>query len=301
MTAANNEPAADEPLAIALQRIWRRELAHLQQQIPGVVEGRDSECLHQFRVALRRSRALLRVLEKSVPPHRQLAADLKALSAATGSLRDLDVHCAGFEAWLGADRNGAGADVAAALRNRRERAHAELVDMLNSDRCRDLLQDWSRFLAFLPTNPSHRIATANAVQPLLRRRVGKLSRNLCRRGQRIDAQSPDRELHRMRIHGKRLRYLLETFAPVFPRRRRLHRLIAALKDLQTVLGDHQDSVVARELFRSLVGLPELGTEAVFTLGRWDRELEQRRCDARRAFGRSFAAFARACRRRPWRH
>lgn len=291
---------ADEPIVAALQGIWIHELNHLEQQIPGVIEGRDDECLHQLRVSLRRSRALLKVLDKVLPPHVQLATELKWLAQATGPLRDLDVHYADFKAWLGPAWSGPGLSVLEAIQLRRGQARLELAELLRDVRCRELLCDWRRFLGFLPNNPSHRIATAVAVVPLLPRRVKKLSRRLCQRGREIGPHSPDAQLHQMRIRGKRLRYLLENFEPVFARRRCLHELVRALKDLQDVLGQHQDCVAARAAFRALADEPGVGAGALFELGRWDRELELRQSRARAAFPARFEAFARACRKRPWR-
>jgi CHAD domain-containing protein len=64
-------------------------------------------------------------------------------------------------------------------------------------------------------------------------------------------------LHEARKDGKRLRYAAEAAAPVNPKQ--AARLADAAHGIQKVLGDHQDSVVTRELLR------RLGAEA-FTLG-----------------------------------
>ncbi len=52
----------------------------------------------------------------------------------------------------------------------------------------------------------------------------------------------DGQLHRVRIRAKQLRYAAETAAPVVGEPAR--RLAAAAEDLQTVLGEHHDSVAA---------------------------------------------------------
>lgn len=300
MAIPNAMAHADEPVTLALQWIWIHELNHLEGQIPGVLEGRDEECLHQFRVSLRRSRALLKVLDKVMPPHVQLASELKWLAQATGPLRDLDVHFADFRGWLGPVCSGPGLAVLESIQERRNQAHVELVTLLRGARCQELLCDWRRFLGFLPLNPSHRSATAVKLLPLLPKRVRKLSRRLCERGRSIRADSPDVDLHQMRIRGKRLRYLLEGFGPAFTHPCRLQGLIRALKDLQDVLGQHQDCVAARRAFRVLADDCGLGDGALFELGRWDRELELRRMRARELFPARLDVFAQAVRDRPWR-
>ena len=53
----------------------------------------------------------------------------------------------------------------------------------------------------------------------------------------------------MRKAGKRLRYAAEVSAPALGNKAK--RLVDAVKDLQELLGEHQDSYVARGLLREL--------------------------------------------------
>jgi CHAD domain-containing protein len=55
-------------------------------------------------------------------------------------------------------------------------------------------------------------------------------------------RSPDEELHALRIRAKRVRYAAEAVAPVMGPR--ASRFAAAVTALQTVLGEHQDAVIA---------------------------------------------------------
>jgi CHAD domain-containing protein len=68
----------------------------------------------------------------------------------------------------------------------------------------------------------------------------------------IDAISDDprdEALHAARIRAKRMRYAAEAVAPVFGKRARSFALAAA--DLQDVLGEHQDAVVAGAWLRQV--------------------------------------------------
>jgi CHAD domain-containing protein len=68
----------------------------------------------------------------------------------------------------------------------------------------------------------------------------------------------DHALHEVRILAKRCRYAAEAVAPVAGDPARL--LAAAVADVQTVLGDHQDTVVAEAWLRAAADeLP--GTQA----------------------------------------
>jgi CHAD domain-containing protein len=59
----------------------------------------------------------------------------------------------------------------------------------------------------------------------------------------------DLELHEMRKAGKRLRYAAEVSEPALGKKAK--RLVKAVKELQELLGEHQDSYVARDLLREL--------------------------------------------------
>ena len=54
-------------------------------------------------------------------------------------------------------------------------------------------------------------------------------------------------MHQVRIKAKRARYAAEAIAPVAGRR--VARLAEAVADLQGILGDHQDAVVAEAWLR----------------------------------------------------
>jgi CHAD domain-containing protein len=59
---------------------------------------------------------------------------------------------------------------------------------------------------------------------------------------------PDPALHNVRILAKRCRYAAEAVAPVIDQ---AASFAAALADLQTVLGDHQDAIVAELWLREV--------------------------------------------------
>jgi len=61
----------------------------------------------------------------------------------------------------------------------------------------------------------------------------------------------DDELHRIRTLAKRTRYAAEAAAPVAGRE--AERFAKAVTAVQTLLGEHQDSVVAATFLRSITG------------------------------------------------
>ena len=79
-------------------------------------------------------------------------------------------------------------------------------------------------------------------------------------------------LHEVRKIAKRLRYAAETATPLH--RKRATRIAGAAEKIQTILGDHQDSVLAQGLLRNLGMEAHLQGENVFSYGRLNA-LEQR--------------------------
>src|SRR5262249_20554557 len=73
---------------------------------------------------------------------------------------------------------------------------------------------------------------------------------------------PDAQLHEVRIEAKRCRYAAEAVAPAIGKRARA--FAKAIADLQDVLGEHQDAVVAEAWLRE-VASAAIGRE-VFVAG-----------------------------------
>ena len=73
-------------------------------------------------------------------------------------------------------------------------------------------------------------------------------RRLERRCRKVGRRSTDAELHRVRILAKRARYAADALAPAFGRP--AERFADAAADLQDLLGDQHDAVVAAAWLRS---------------------------------------------------
>jgi CHAD domain-containing protein len=93
-------------------------------------------------------------------------------------------------------------------------------------------------------------------------------RRIVKAANAVTAHPPADELHQLRRHCKRMRYLLDGYESVYPAQP--HRqVLATLKKLQDCLGDIQDSdVQRRQLAESTVALIRRGTpvDTVLALG-----------------------------------
>src|SRR5580704_11659440 len=82
----------ETPAIDSLRDLLERQLRALERSGPGVASGADPEDLHRFRVATRRTRALIRASRPLVRD--QLAGldrELRWLGGVSGPVRDLDV------------------------------------------------------------------------------------------------------------------------------------------------------------------------------------------------------------------
>jgi CHAD domain-containing protein len=205
---------------------------------PGTRLGRDPESLHDMRVGVRRSRALLRAGKPLIATDTQeLNAELKWLGQVLGDVRDLDVlieRLRGEAAELDAgDQRAANALLQTLERERRRKRNA-LVKALDGARYLALLDRFESTLAELePTDSSKTLAELARKQLKKARKAAKA----------LDDDPPNEALHDLRKRGKRTRYAAELAGQ--------SKVAKRAEKLQDVLGEHQDSVVAEERLRAL--------------------------------------------------
>nr|MBA2555968.1 CHAD domain-containing protein [Chloroflexota bacterium] len=148
----------EDPLAEAGRKVLAMHLARMLSREAGSRSGDDMEDVHKMRVATRRMRAAWRVFEDAYRPKRakRYVAELKAVAAALGGVRDLDVllgHVGGYGASLAREGDG-DADAAAGLdplvahwRRAREQAREGLIRTLDSAAYHAFVDDYLEFVA----------------------------------------------------------------------------------------------------------------------------------------------------------
>jgi len=156
------------------------------------------------------------------------------------------------------------------------------------------MMDWERFL----NKPSSESATAsNAALPavdLARQRIYKKYRGIVKTGSKVLTTTEDEMLHVLRIECKKLRYLMEFFAGLFPRKK-VKTLIGQLKNLQDNLGDFNDLCIQQEYLLNIsVELPASQRQLHKTLvaiGSLIDTLDHRKKTVKDSFARTFTTFA----------
>jgi triphosphatase len=248
---------ADMSVEQGVLAISRAAVADLRAEIAGLDITMTADQIHRVRVALRRLRSVLSVFGKTLPeqPRRALSRDLSALANALGQAREWDVFQSGtlapLQAALGEDRGLKGMGFTAAVL--RERAAAEAHAAFGASDFMGLslrLASW--FDAGLwPVPPSAEAAELLA-EPLGRYATVLLKKSHKRflaTGNHL-AGADAGALHGLRIDAKRLRYVTEFCRPLFPGKA-TRRYVAALRDIQDILGTFNDAVVARGLAAKL--------------------------------------------------
>lgn len=199
---------------------------HIASNVAGAAAGVEPEYLHQLRVGMRRLRAALRASrglwrKKDV---RALRQPLRRLRAASGPVRDLDVIMPLLPA-----------SARAAARARRRTAQAALARLLRT------LPRW-RLPQTVPGEPP-------PLRAFARRALSRLDHKAVQRGARTAWTDADAR-HALRTRLRRLRYVSEFLMDAFPHGDAAP-LIDSLKDLQGLLGELNDQVVARRVAREL--------------------------------------------------
>jgi CHAD domain-containing protein len=116
------------------------------------------------------------------------------------------------------------------------------------------MQDWE---AFLDEPVQDRPLAHNAHVPIVvfaRKKIYKQYRRIVKDGSRTLANTEDEKLHALRIACKKLRYLMEFFSSLFPRKK-INILIAQLKTLQDNLGEFNDLCVQEEYLLNIAEKP----------------------------------------------
>ena len=235
------------------------------------VRRRETDSVHKMRVATRRLRSTLRLFPTVLPAAgtAHLAAELKWLGAVLGEERDTEVQAGRMRDHVGrTDVALLLGPVAARLQAHRAKAaataHEGVEAALGSQR-------YTAMLASLET-----VITGPSDGPDARRRAKKVFRSAVRRGFRkaarrmraaaAEAPGPTRDigLHSARKAARRARYAAEAAAPVCGKPAR--KFAKQMKKVQSVLGDHQDTVVGRAVARDLAVTANLAGESAFTYG-----------------------------------
>lgn len=223
-------------LALSLHRSLEARSGRLDELTGAPDWWLEPSALHDVRVAVRRLRAVLELLDPETYPRLKAAGRaLKAFTVLLGPRRELDVFLELLEGLRGQaafDLQRATAEhLMTGLDRRRQKAARRISGGLGKV---DPL-DWTRLLAVdsLPS-PFHAPPAREAAWDLLRAALEPALEAL----RDLDRSEDVEALHAARVRLKRARYRAEVLAGVFPGP--APAFLGRLKSLQDALGRHHD-------------------------------------------------------------
>ena len=270
------------PSANVLLVYLNEQVQVLTEQDPRLRAG-SPDSVHLMRIATRRLRSSLStyriLLDADLATG--LRAELKWLGSILGTHRDAQVMHQRLTELIAAEPTEliqgpmlrrVDEQLESDLRNARLTA----LEALDDERYFHLLDGLDALLAAPPLTDLASVPEQKIVPELVKTEWKRL-----RQAVRTAVRTPvgvghDQALHEVRKSAKRLRYAAETATPLH--RKRATRIADAAERIQTILGDHQDSVLAQGLLRHLGMEAHLQGENVFSYGRLNA-LEQRTAES----------------------
>jgi CHAD domain-containing protein len=278
-------PGLGDPAAGVVHVRLCEQLTEMKRQDPRVRQGLPG-AVHDMRVALRRLRSALAtfrpLLDRTVTE--PLREELKWVGNVLGDARDSEViHQRLAEAVAREPVELLLGPVVARIDSDMGKAHREAHDRsaeaLRSDRYFALVDQLDALVADPPWTPVAQDPAHQALARRMRNDWKRLRARYAAANEATNAAGRDERLHDVRKAAKRARYAAEALAPLYGGEAR--RFADAAKGIQSVLGDHQDSVVTQAVLRRLGVQAHLAGENGFSFGRL-HGLEQARADRARA-------------------
>lgn len=243
---------ADKPRAKAIPARLMHQAERLRQLERGVMLGLDDEFLHQYRIALRRSRAVADSVaevtrSKSLRSH---LSQLKRHTQATGNLRDLHVFLQNLPA-LCHDHAALRTELEIWAERRGAKEQKRLAKRLGSKRYRNSLHIWENELQ--SRHFSKLVGTLSTKD--IRHQVERQLRGFNRNTEALRPGALDEDLHQLRKQLKRIRYLMELDAKTWK------AALKVLRQRQDLYGRFQDLHVQLELVNAFAAKTAEGVPA----------------------------------------
>ncbi len=245
------------PAAELIRSALKGAIARIQAADPEARRG-EPEGVHRLRTSTRRLRSELRTVSDLVDREwaEHLEQELKWLAAELGSVRDLDILCQRLQSAaspvagngrVSASTYDPGHDDTLAplvdeLRERHSQNSRALHEDLQGERYRSLIASLAAGIECTALENEAWEPCRKALPPLIAAAWQRLKRG----GRDLEEASPDADFHQVRKLAKRARYAAELIAPALGSRRLedAKRFIRLTTQLQDILGEHQDAIVA---------------------------------------------------------
>lgn len=282
---------------VSCKYIYSHLLRAVKTNESGVISDIDSEFLHDFRVAVRRTRAGLSQLKNILPKDvvAKYSEFFAWLGQITGMPRDMDVyllHFAGYQESLPAEMKDDLLPLHDFLLRKKAKSYQELVSKLKTTDYIAGLQSWEEYLRGSVVKKPSESGALEPIKAVADKRIWKTYQKVLLEGDAINDQSPPEALHELRKTCKKLRYLMEFFQSLYPEKA-INGLIKELKNFQNILGDFQDYEVQETTLKSFseeMMAEQTPANTFIAMGVLVQNLHQKRELARSEFNERFQRF-----------
>ena len=267
---AGSRPKPSASAAEVVQAYLKVQVATLRSLEPKV-RADEFDSVHQMRVATRRLRATLRSFGTVIPrpATEKMAGELKWLGGLLGEARDGEVlpqhllaslEAVPVELLIGPVQ----ARVQGHFAPLRASAREQVVKAFDSVRYAKLLANLERLAHDPPRGPQAGAPARDILPAAVHKAYRQAKRRMGRARQAPVGQARDVALHEARKSARRARYAAEAARPASGKPART--FARQMKKVQSVVGDHQDTVIARQAARELGINAHLAGENAFTYG-----------------------------------
>jgi CHAD domain-containing protein len=267
---AGSRPKPSASAAEVVQAYLKVQVATLRSLEPKV-RADEFDSVHQMRVATRRLRATLRSFGMVIPrpATAKVAGELKWLGGLLGEARDGEVlprhllaslETVPVELLIGPVQ----ARVRGHFAPLRASAREQVVKAFGSVRYAKLLANLDQLAHDPPRGPQAGVPARDVLPAAVHKAYRQAKRRMRRARQAPRGQARDVALHEARKSARRARYAAEATRPASGKP--AHRFARQMKKVQSVVGDHQDTVIARQAARDLGIGAHLAGENAFTYG-----------------------------------
>ena len=241
-------------------------LTALVQEMEGVRLARDIEAVHRMRVASRRLRATLPLFGQQLAGKRHLVwiKTMRGITRALGAARDSDVqieHVTQFLEPLQPPNRSGMRRLLLRLRQQRLALQPQVMKELNKFEKSGVVAEIAQKLAPFDIYRDRLDVDDPGLLKLADQAIRARLDDFLDFDAIVDQPERIEELHAMRISAKRLRYTLETFAPLFEDG--LKNYLKAMRSAQDMLGAIHDCDVWAVYIPQFMGEERLRTAEYF--------------------------------------
>jgi putative phosphoesterase len=218
-------------------------LTVFETQIDGVIKSDDIEYVHKTRVTSRRLRAAMPLFKECFPrkEYKKWLYEIKKVTQSLGDARDLDVQIVFVVEYIDKLDSGAeetGVDILLnAHKDRRKSIQPAIICGLEELKTTGVLRDLRKFCEKTVIEPSKTFDSEKVLEKAYWHISFKLDDFLALENW-VHLEKEVLKHHEMRIHAKKLRYTMESFAYLY--KNKLAEEIEIIKAFQDLLGEMHD-------------------------------------------------------------